>query len=84
MIHLSHLNYICLYLNYLIISDSLAHLNTSLDSLVKDLKSEGPAAFKPVRDYVNDTCGGEQECYDLLMRKGVRLCFGISNKNIII
>lgn len=49
--------------------DSYRHLNSSLDSLVKDL--DGPMSFKNVRDYVHNTLHGNDEDVQLLSRKGI-------------
>ena len=53
--------------------DSLAHLNTSLDELVKNLKSD-EEAMKPIRDFLEAEYGAVDPVkYDLLLRKGVRI-----------
>ncbi len=49
----------------------MAHLPSGLDSLVSELKDEGADAFKPIREFVDTEYGGDDHCYDLLLRKGV-------------
>ena len=55
-------------------TDSLAHLNASLDTLVRDLASgteeQRHAAFEPVQQFVEEKYEGNPECYNLLLQKG--------------
>ena len=52
--------------------DSYAHLSSSLDKLVSNLRSSGSSAFKPVKDYLRHTCGSlDPVKFFLLLRKGV-------------
>ena len=62
---------IIIFLIFCHITDSLAHLNASLQDLVDNLKSDD-AAMKPIRNFIDSEHGGDQEKYNLLMRKGVR------------
>ena len=38
---------------------------------MKDLKAEGGDAFSCVEQYINNVWGGDKECFELLLRKGV-------------
>ena len=63
----------CLIKLYLItISDSLAHLNASLDKLVTDLAVDGREGFKVIESFLEKRYPhlDSEECLKLLLRKG--------------
>ena len=52
--------------------DSYAHLNSSLDKLVSNLRSSGPSAFEPLHSYLRHQYGSvDPTKLSLLLRKGV-------------
>ena len=53
-----------------IFSDTLAHLQSSLDGLVRDLKEDGVGEFRYTQQFIVDN-GYDEECLDLYTSKGV-------------
>ena len=51
--------------------DSAQHLQMSLEKLVDNLKNSGIDNFKRVKSYIKDFHQGDEEKFDLLLRKGV-------------
>ena len=65
-------NYAAIITNQFKFIDSYAHLPSSLDTLVKNLKSSGISAFQPLEEYLMSQYGAVDPVkLSLLLRKGV-------------